>query len=156
MSSQSVKTDTQFAEEWADEARQDPCYGYMQAVMSFASQIHEELERRKLTQAEFAQSAQVSPSYISRVFNNAENLTVRTLFRLANAIGMSVEIGLRGKADDVERIHIDPDEIQSLGQFAVDELANFTAGHPMPDSKRIVLKPTTTRARHGRDFPVAA
>jgi len=121
MNSQSVETDTQLAEEWAEEARQDPCYGYMQAVMSFASQIQEELDRRNLTQAEFAESAQVRPSYISRVFNNAENLTVRTLFRLANAIGMSVEIRLRGKTDDVERIHMTPDEIEDIGQLAVEE-----------------------------------
>jgi transcriptional regulator with XRE-family HTH domain len=70
-------------------------WGFETAVLEFADQVDAELQRRQMTRAELAARAGVKPSYLSRVLNNPENITLQTLFRLANALGLDVEIGLK-------------------------------------------------------------
>jgi transcriptional regulator with XRE-family HTH domain len=78
-------------------ARQHPLWGFELAVLEFADRVDAELERRQMTRAELAERAGVKASYISRVLNNPENITLQTLFRLANALEMDVEIDLKAR-----------------------------------------------------------
>lgn len=89
--------DTGFAERMMGTARQHPLWGFELAVLDFADQVDTELERREMTRAELAERAGVKPSYISRVLNNPENITLQTLFRLANALEMDVKIDLKAR-----------------------------------------------------------
>lgn len=73
------------------------------AVLDFADKVDAELARRQMTRAELAARAGVKPSYISRVLNNPENITLQTLFRLANALEMDVEIDLKARGDKKAR-----------------------------------------------------
>ena len=86
-----------FAKLMMAKARQHPLWGFELAVLEFADQVDAELARREMTRAELAERAGVKPSYISRVLNNPENITLQTLFRLANALEMDVEIDLKAR-----------------------------------------------------------
>lgn len=95
--------DTGFAERMMGTARQHPLWGFELAVLDFADKVDAELERRRMTRAELAERAGVKPSYISRVLNNPENITLQTLFRLANALEMDVEIDLKARHQEPAR-----------------------------------------------------
>ena len=89
--------DPGFADRLLAEARAHPLWGFELAVLQFADQVDAEMERRGMTRAELAERAGVKASYISRVLNNPENITLQTLFRLANALEMDVEIDLKAR-----------------------------------------------------------
>jgi transcriptional regulator with XRE-family HTH domain len=89
--------DPDYARRWEEKARQHPLWGFELAVLEFADRVDAELERRQMTRAELAERAGVKASYISRVLNNPENITLQTLFRLANALEMDVEIDLKAR-----------------------------------------------------------
>jgi plasmid maintenance system antidote protein VapI len=95
--------DTGLAERMMAAARQHPLWGFELAVLDFADKVDAELERRRMTRAELAERAGVKPSYISRVLNNPENITLQTLFRLANALEMDVEIDLKARHQEPAR-----------------------------------------------------
>ena len=86
-----------FAKLMMAKARQHPLWGFELAVLDFADKVDAELARREMTRAELAERAGVKPSYVSRVLNNPENITLQTLFRLANALELDVEIGLKAR-----------------------------------------------------------
>jgi transcriptional regulator with XRE-family HTH domain len=93
-------------------------YGFETVVVDLAEQIDQYLKARGVTRAELAERAGVKPSYISRVLNNPENITLQTLFRLANALEMDVEIDLKARrADKTEKPRTR--KLQSSGKVAV-------------------------------------
>lgn len=107
-----------YAKRVAERVRQSPLWGFELAVLDFADRVDAELERREMTRAELAERAGVKPSYISRVLNNPENITLQTLFRLANALEMDVEIGLRArKAEKARKARVR--RVQKGGKVAV-------------------------------------
>ncbi len=47
-------------------------------------------KRRALTQEQLAEHLQISPGYLRRIERGAENLTMRSLEKLAEALGLSI------------------------------------------------------------------
>jgi transcriptional regulator with XRE-family HTH domain len=83
-----------FADAWAKEVRQHPLNGFMYVVMDVVAQIDEELARRHMTRSELAERAGVKVSYVSRVLNDPEKITLRALFRLAKALDLTTSVDL--------------------------------------------------------------
>ena len=69
--------------------------GYQWAIMDAMAAVDEELKRQGLTRKELAERLEVHPSYISRILNDPDNMTVRTLFRLCNALGLEAKVAVR-------------------------------------------------------------
>ena len=66
--------------------------GYQAAIMDAMVEVVEELERRGMTRKELADRLEVHPSYVSRILNDPDNMTVRTLFRVCNALDLRVTV----------------------------------------------------------------
>lgn len=76
------------------EARADGALttGYQWSIMDAMRAVDDELERRGMTRKELARRLGVHPSYVSRILNDPDNMTVRTLFRVCNALDLSVTV----------------------------------------------------------------
>jgi lambda repressor-like predicted transcriptional regulator len=77
-----------YREEFERQARLWPEDGFMYAIMEYTRAILEAMEEQGVTRAELARRAQLKPSYVSRVLNNPENITLRTAFRLSTSPAM--------------------------------------------------------------------
>ena len=84
------------------EAGKSAEYGHQGAVMDLFGAISEAMEAQGVTQAELARRTGLKPSYISRLFRAPENITMRTAFRLCNALDLTLGFDIRPKAASVE------------------------------------------------------
>ncbi|MCT4563804.1 MAG: helix-turn-helix domain-containing protein [Maledivibacter sp.] len=57
--------------------------------------IREERLKIGLTQEKLAEFAEVSPAYMGRIERGERNITVKTLIRIANALGTSIDYLLK-------------------------------------------------------------
>jgi len=90
-------------EDWLwREAGKSWAYGHQGAVMDLFQAIGEAMEAQGVTQAELARRADLKPSYISRLFSAPENITMRTAFRLCNALDLTLGFDVRPKAVAVQ------------------------------------------------------
>lgn len=78
---------------------------------SFAQQIITALSNAQMKRSEFARSAKISEAYLSRVLAGNENLSIKTIVKLARTLGLEVELNVFrpspsfGKLDSVESPH---------------------------------------------------
>ena len=79
-----------YAEEWERQARLWPETGFMTAIIEYTMAILKGMEEQGVSRAELARRAQLKPSYVSRVLNNPENITLRTAFRLCHALDLKL------------------------------------------------------------------
>ncbi len=77
-----------------EEARKSPEYWTEHAVLDYTTALWAQMQEKQVTQAELARSADIAPSMLSRVLNGTHNVTMRTMVRLAHALGMRVRISL--------------------------------------------------------------
>lgn len=61
----------------------------------FVENIVRIMERKKMTRLEFARRLGVRPSYVTKALSGRENLTVKTMEAMAEAVGYEVVFGLR-------------------------------------------------------------
>ncbi len=59
--------------------------------------IREIREKKKMTQDQLAEAADISKGFLSDVENNKRNISSQGLLRIANSLGASVEYLLRGE-----------------------------------------------------------
>lgn len=62
--------------------------------------IREIREKRKMTQDQLAEAAEISKGFLSDVENNKRNISSQGLLRIANSLGASVEYLLRGETKE--------------------------------------------------------
>lgn len=88
-----------YTKEFERNARRIPGEGFMTAIIHYYSAIEQEMERQGVTRAELARRAQLRPSYVSRVLNNPENITLRTAFRLCHALDLQLDFAMKPYPD---------------------------------------------------------
>jgi len=88
-----------YTKEFERNARRIPGEGFMTAIIHYYSAIEQEMERQGVTRAELARRAQLKPSYVSRVLNNPENITLRTAFRLCHALDLQLDFDMKPYPD---------------------------------------------------------
>jgi len=88
-----------YREEFERNARLVPGEGFMTAIIQYTMAILEGMEQQGVTRAELARRAQLKPSYVSRVLNNPENITLRTAFRLCHALDLQLGFDMKPYPD---------------------------------------------------------
>ena len=68
----------------------------------FFSQIRREMTARRMSQVELARRLEVSESYVSKLLRNQEIPSLRRLAEVADAVGMTLELGLRPQEEWVD------------------------------------------------------
>jgi len=71
----------------------------MGAMLEYHVAIRQAMEQQGVSQAELARRAQLKPSYVSRVLNNPENITLRTAFRLCHALDLQLGFDMKPYPD---------------------------------------------------------
>jgi transcriptional regulator with XRE-family HTH domain len=62
--------------------------GYQTAIAELMDQVQRVMDARGMTQRDLAGHMNVDPAFVSRKLNDPDNMTVRTLYRLCNAVGL--------------------------------------------------------------------
>lgn len=81
-----------------EKAKRGNSYWESKVRHKFALRLSQTLRERSISQVEFAKMADVSAGYISRVLAGNENLSVRTLVKLARALDLEFDIEICSKA----------------------------------------------------------
>ncbi len=78
-----------------------PAYQSEQLAVAFLAELNAFMQAHKLSNAELARRAGVSPAYITKVFRGPSNLSIETLTKLADAVGCKVHLHLANHDADV-------------------------------------------------------
>ena len=77
------------------EARRMPEYWEEGAILDFAEALYIAMEDQGVTRAELARRLGTAQAYITRVLGGHANFTLTTMTKLAMALGLQLEVGLR-------------------------------------------------------------
>lgn len=75
-------------------------------MSDIGDRIKQMREERKMTQDQLAKAADISKGFLSDVENNNKNISAKSLLRIANTLGASVDYLLRGEV--VSTVNTDP------------------------------------------------
>ncbi len=78
-----------------------PAYQAEKVAVAFLAELNALMRQHKVSNAELARRAGVSPAYITKVFRGPSNLSIETLTKLADAIGCRVHFHLANHGADV-------------------------------------------------------
>lgn len=78
-----------------------PAYQAEKLAVAFLAELNAFMQAHKLSNAELARRAGVSPAYITKVFRGPSNLSIETLTKLADAVGCKVHLHLANHDADV-------------------------------------------------------
>ena len=76
------------------EARRMPEYWEEGAILDFTEALYIAMEEQGVTRAELARRLGTSQAYITRVLGGNANFTLKTMSKLALALGLQLEVGL--------------------------------------------------------------
>lgn len=85
-------------------ARQQNSYWEAKLRHQFAADLLESLAACNISQRDFAEKAGVSPGYVSRVLAGNENLSFRTLVKLARTLNLEPELRTRPEGPVFQRV----------------------------------------------------
>jgi predicted transcriptional regulator len=77
------------------QARQSVEYWTASAVLDFTTELWREMLAQGVTQAEIARRTGIAPAQVSRILAGADNVTLRTMSRLAFGIGKRVAVAVK-------------------------------------------------------------
>ena len=82
----------------ADESRQSHIHDLEGALLAFCVDLNRRMEARGMTRKELAEAIGVKPAYVSRALRGDQNLTLKTMVRMARAVEGKLRVGV-GDAD---------------------------------------------------------
>ena len=71
----------------SEEQKQSIGFWEEMAIIEFTESVLEQLELQNMSKADLAKEMNVSPAYITRLLGGSSNLTLRTMVRVARALG---------------------------------------------------------------------
>ena len=77
-----------------EEAERRPEYWEEGAILDFTEALHVAMDEQGMTRAELARRLGTSQAYITRVLSGNANFTLKTMSKLAFALGMRLDVGL--------------------------------------------------------------
>jgi transcriptional regulator with XRE-family HTH domain len=89
--------------------KQDPDYILHGLLCDIAEDIYVAMEEQGLSQAELAQRIGVKRQFVNRFLNTPQNTTLRTIVRLATALGLEFDYDFKPLVEqsDEEAVHTD-------------------------------------------------
>lgn len=74
-----------------------PKYQAEKLSVGFISEVHKYMQENSITKAEIARRADVSPAYVTKLFNGSANLSLETMAKLALALDCQIHLHLACK-----------------------------------------------------------
>jgi DNA-binding Xre family transcriptional regulator len=68
--------------------------GYQTAIMQIMQRVEEEMRRLGMSRSELAERLGVHPSRVTRLLDDPDNITLRTLWRICGAVGLKPSISV--------------------------------------------------------------
>ena len=65
------------------------------AILAFTEEMLRRMEEIKLTKTELARRLEVEPAFVSKLIGGENNFTIKTMVRIARALGSRVKFSLR-------------------------------------------------------------
>ena len=97
------------ASEWYEQAllerQSTPEFQTERLLLEIGEELVSHLESQGMTQAELARRLNVSPPFVSRLLSGNPNLTLKTLGRIAHALGVRVSVFLDAESAMSFRSH---------------------------------------------------
>ncbi len=78
-----------------DDARRMPEYWEEGAIIAFTEALSAAMAEQGITRTELARRLGTSQAYVTRVLGGNANFTLKTMTKLAFALGMQLNVGLR-------------------------------------------------------------
>lgn len=75
-------------------AERRPEYWEEGAILDFTEALHAAMEEQGVSRAELARRLGTSQAYVTRVLSGHANFTLKTMSKLAFALGMQLDVGL--------------------------------------------------------------
>ncbi len=86
----------------SEEARSRPDYWVARLAYRFAGQITRVIAERGLSRADLARRVGVKPSYVTKVLKGDGNYTIKTMVKIAHALGYRADVILRPENEPFE------------------------------------------------------
>ena len=117
-----------------EEAEKHDDYWISALILDFTENLHRLMKKKNIKKSELAKQLGTSAAYITKVLRGDENFTLKTMFRLAKAVGGNLQL------------HVVSDETEI--QWVLDH-ANITASAPAFSPVSVVYNVSgrTTEAR---------
>jgi transcriptional regulator with XRE-family HTH domain len=74
------------------------------ACLGFEEDLHRLMAKRQLSRADLAKAVAVSPAFVSQVLGGGNNYTLKTMAKMARAVGAVLEVRLADEAEEVVRV----------------------------------------------------
>ena len=84
-----------------EELERDPEFIAEALALAFAESILELMHKKGISQVELAEKMGVSPAFVSRIFNAPPNLTLKSISKIALALGVVPQIGISNNSSKV-------------------------------------------------------
>lgn len=68
--------------------------GYQTAIMDVMRRVEEQMDQQKLSRKELAERMNVHPSRVTRLLDDPDNITMRTLWRICSAVGLQPTVSV--------------------------------------------------------------
>ena len=81
-----------------DDARRMPEFWEEGAILAFTDALSVAMADQHITRTELARRLGTSQAYVTRLLSGNANFTLRTMSKLAYALGMDLDVGLRPQA----------------------------------------------------------
>jgi len=88
-----MRTDEEPLDFWIDLAR-----------VGFEDDLHRLMTSARINRTELAEAADVSPAFVSKVLNGSTNYTLKTMAKLARAVGGVLQVRLTTEDTEVVRV----------------------------------------------------
>jgi transcriptional regulator with XRE-family HTH domain len=72
------------------------------AILGFTSTIAERMEAEGITNTQFAQKMGVSPAFVTKLINGTNNFTIKTMVKVARALGTELSLNFRERQSDAQ------------------------------------------------------
>jgi len=89
-----------------EESRRSDEHWVARAIHEFTEDLYNLMERRDVSRAELARRLETSPAYITKVLRGDANFTVRSMVRLARALGGRFEPHLEPQEQSVRWVDV--------------------------------------------------
>jgi transcriptional regulator with XRE-family HTH domain len=77
-----------------EQFKNDPEYIAERLILDLTEQIAKRLQEGSLTRSELAKRLKVSNAYITKLMRGEQNLTIRTIVQIANALGCTLDLSI--------------------------------------------------------------
>ncbi|MGC3974147.1 MAG: helix-turn-helix transcriptional regulator [Nitrospira sp.] len=87
-----------------DVARNTFDYRVERVIFNIAEQVCKIIEGQGVSRSELAQRLAVSPAYVTKLLNGNPNLTIKTLLKISDALGQTLDIRFAPKLEIAQSV----------------------------------------------------